>query len=373
MRKHIIKNKIIISFLLSLILGMIIIVPNMIAGKGIFSLVADFDMQQIPFNMMINNSIKEGSILWTWYNELGSNFIGTFSFYNLFSPFNIIGYLFPASWFPYLIGPIFILKYGIAGLTSYLFLKRYVKNKNYAIIGSLLYTFSGFQLTNTLFYHFHDVVAFFPLLLYTLDNLVYDNKNVWFSLSVALAAFTNWFFFIGEVVFIIMYYIIKIIAKDYKFNIKLLFTVLFEGLIGTLLAAVVLIPSFLFTISNPRISDSWNLINMFKYWDLGVYFEIVRSFIFPSEIMNPRAFLTEGNYSSVELYLPFVGVVLASSCVFKKPKNWESILMITCVIFMIVPILNSSFFAFKINYYARWFYMPILIMSLLSIKALEEN
>ena len=40
---------------------------------------------------------------------------------------------------------------------------------------------------------------------------------------------------------------------------------------------------------------------------------------------------------------------------------------------MIIPILNSTFFALTTTYYARWFYMAILIMSLASIKALEEN
>ena len=144
MIRRILKNKLLLSFILSIILGSIIVVPNIIVGHGIYSLSADLNEQQIPFNMIINESLKNGSFLWTWFNDLGSNFIGTFSFYNLFSPFNIIGYLFPSTWFPYLIGPLFILKYGIAGLTSYLFLKRYVKNKNYAVLGSLLYAFSGF-------------------------------------------------------------------------------------------------------------------------------------------------------------------------------------------------------------------------------------
>ena len=175
--KKIIKNKALLSFLLSFLLGTIITLPWIITGKGMFSLVADYNFQQIPFNININNSIKEGSIFWTWYNELGSNFIGTYSFYNLFSPFNMIGYLFPAKFFPYLAGILLILKYAVSGFTAYLFLQRYVKNKNYAVLGSLLYSFSGFQLTNVLFFHFHDVVAFFPLLLYSLDNLMYDDKK----------------------------------------------------------------------------------------------------------------------------------------------------------------------------------------------------
>lgn len=371
--KKIFENKAIITFFLSLALGTIIILPNIIAGGGMFCLVEDFNAQQIPFNIMINDSIKEGSIFWTWYNELGSNFIGTFSFYNLFSPFNIIGYLFPSDYFPYLVGPIFILKYGIAGLTSFLFLKRYVKNKNFAIIGALLYAFSGFQLTNTLFYHFHDVVALFPLLLYTLDNLIYDNKKTWFSLCVALLAFTNWFFFIGQVIFIIIYCVVKLITGSYKFDLKKFSYAFLEGLIGTGIASIVLIPTALFTISNPRIGNSWTLTGMFKYNYFSMYIEIFRSFLFPSELMYVRSAITQMNYTSVELYIPFFGSALAIAYFVKKPKEWQNILMLICVVFMIIPIFNSSFFAFKNNYYARWFYMPILIISLMSIKCLDSK
>ena len=119
--KRIINSNIFKVIIISFILASLIIVPNIIIGKGVYTLVADLNIQQIPFNIAINNSIKSGSYLWCWFNDLGSNFIATFSFYNLFSPFNIIGYLFPAEWFKYLLGPIFILIYVVASLTSYLF------------------------------------------------------------------------------------------------------------------------------------------------------------------------------------------------------------------------------------------------------------
>ena len=119
------KKDLLIAFLLSTILGCLITIPNIIVGKGIFSLIDDFNFQQIPFLMSINQSIKSGEVLWTWGNELGSNFIGSYSFYNLLSPFNIITYLFPSNIIKYLMGPLIILKYGVAGLTSYLFIRRY--------------------------------------------------------------------------------------------------------------------------------------------------------------------------------------------------------------------------------------------------------
>ena len=372
MIRRILKNKLLLSFILSIILGSIIVVPNIIVGHGIYSLSADLNEQQIPFNMIINESLKNGSFLWTWFNDLGSNFIGTFSFYNLFSPFNIIGYLFPSTWFPYLIGPLFILKYGIAGLASYLFLKRYVKNKNYAVLGSLLYAFSGFQLTNILFFHFHDVVAFFPLLLYSLDRLVYDKKRGRFALVIFLCAITNWFFFIGQGVFLFIYFIVKVICKDYKINKRIFLNILFEVIIGILMSLFVLLPSMFFVMDNPRVGSNWTIIDMLRY-HFNNYFEIVRGMILPPETMNNRAFLTNTNYRSVELYLPVVGMMLVIPYLLKNKKNSFSIIFIISIIFMFIPILNSSFFLFNSTYYARWFYMPILIMALMSIKTLEDK
>ena len=346
--------------------------PITILEKGLFFIGADFNLQQMIFGEVMNYSLKEGSYLWTWFNDLGSDFIGTFSFYNLFSPFNVFTYLFPARWYPYLCSFLTIVKFGVGGLTSYLFLKRYVKNKKLVLLGSLLYSFSGFQFTNMLF-HYYDSVVLFPLLLYALDNLVYDNRKGYFALTVSLLAFTNWFMFIGEVVFVVIYYIVKVICKSYVFDLKKFFNILLEGVLGTLLASVVLVPSLFFTISNPRISNSFTLSSSLKYSSLINYIEIFRAFFFPSEVMTPRAYLDTANYASVDLYLPFVGSVLAISYSISKKKSWISILMFTCIFFMLVPILNSSFFLFTTSYYARWFYMPTLVLALLSIKCIEEN
>ncbi len=346
--------------------------PITILEKGLFFIGSDFNLQQMIFGEVMNYSLKEGSYLWTWFNDLGSDFIGTFSFYNLFSPFNVFTYLFPARWYPYLCSFLTIVKFGVGGLTSYLFLKRYVKNKKLVLLGSLLYSFSGFQFTNMLF-HYYDSVVLFPLLLYALDNLVYDNRKGYFALTVSLLAFTNWFMFIGEVVFVVIYYIVKVICKSYVFDLKKFFNILLEGVLGTLLASVVLVPSLFFTISNPRISNSFTLSSSLKYSSLINYIEIFRAFFFPSEVMTPRAYLDTANYASVDLYLPFVGSVLAISYSISKKKSWISILMFTCIFFMLVPILNSSFFLFTTSYYARWFYMPTLVLALLSIKCIEEN
>jgi len=372
--KKIISNKTLLAFLLSFLLGSLIIVPNIIVGKGIYYLVNDFNLQQISFNMINNYSIKNGEFF-TWFNDFGSNFISTYSFYNLFSIFYIIGYLFPAKIFPYLIGPIFILKYGISGLTSYLYLKRYVKNKNYAILGSLIYTFSGFQFVNTMYYHFHDVVCFFPLLLYSFDNLVLDNKRGRFLFVVALCCLTNWFFFIEEVIFLVIYYIIKIITKEFKFNFNNFITIIIEGLLGTFITMFMLFPTFLFTLSNSRLQSVWIFSKAIKYSSIW-YMELVRAFILPTQTMSPesRAMLLSSNYSSIDMYLPLVGIVFVLSYMFNNKKKSSTIIVILSIFMMFIPIVNSVFVLFNSTFfYYRWVFMPILIMSLMTVKSMEEK
>lgn len=44
-----------------------------------------------------------------------------------------------------------------------------------------------------------------------------------------------------------------------------------------------------------------------------------------------------------------------------------------CIFMALVPILNSAFYAFNTAYYARWFYMPILMMCLSTVSLTEDS
>ena len=45
----------------------------------------------------------------------------------------------------------------------------------------------------------------------------------------------------------------------------------------------------------------------------------------------------------------------------------------TCAVFALVPILNSAFYALNSSYYARWYYMPVLVLAALTVNALEDH
>jgi len=149
------------TLLLALGISTVIFLPFIIFDGGYFIYYGDFNVQQIPFYKLAHEAVRSGDIFWSWYTDLGANFIGSYSFYLLFSPFFWLTLPFPTSWIPFFMAPLLILKTGFAAFFAYFYIKRFVRDSRYAVIGSLLYAFSGWMAFNIFFNHFHDVAVFF--------------------------------------------------------------------------------------------------------------------------------------------------------------------------------------------------------------------
>ena len=158
------------AFFMAMIMGVILFLPFVLIDGGYFIYYGDYNAQQIPFYTLCNQAIKNGSFMWSWQTDIGANFIGSYSFYTLGSPFFWLTLPFPSEAVPYLMGPLLILKFGCASLTGFIYLKRYVRTPDYAVLGGLLYAFSGFSVYNIFFNHFHEAIIVFPLLLWSLDE-----------------------------------------------------------------------------------------------------------------------------------------------------------------------------------------------------------
>ncbi|MFR0950306.1 MAG: YfhO family protein [Ruminococcus callidus] len=211
-------------YLLAFLLGfgslLVVILPIIIADGGYYIYYGDYNSQQIPFYNLANDAVRSGSFGWNWYTDLGVNFIGSYAFYLLGSPFFWLTTLLPRSWVTFAMPVLLCMKHGIASLTAYAYIRRFVRSPHAAMIGGLLYAFSGFQLFNIFFNHFQDVTAFFPLLLIAMEELVNQNRRGVFALSVALLAAINYFFFTGQVVFLVLYFIVRCFSKDFHASLK---------------------------------------------------------------------------------------------------------------------------------------------------------
>ena len=187
-------------FLTAFVIMAVSVLPRTIANGGIFTYYGDFNSQQIMFYQHAHDSVQAGNLGWDWGTDLGSSFIGSYSFYLLGSPFFWITTLFPSSFVPYLIPWLLALKHGVAALTAYAYIRRFVRSRTCSVIGALLYSYSGFQLFNIFFNHFQDVTAFFPLLLLAMEQRVNENRRGVFALTVGFMAVLNYYFFTGQAV-----------------------------------------------------------------------------------------------------------------------------------------------------------------------------
>lgn len=370
------KNLHLWTLLLAAVCAVVTVGTVVYQNGGIFTYYGDYNCQQICFYMHAHEMVKSGTLGWDWVTDLGANFIGSYSFYLLFSPFFWLTLPFPTEAVPYLMAPLFVLKFCTAAFTSYFYFARFVKDKRFALIGGLLYAFSGYCIYNIFFNHFLDVVAFFPLILIGLEQLLTEDKHGLFLLAVALNAIVNYWFFIGEVVFVILYFFLRITDQKMENRMKKFLFVALESVLGLMLSAFAVLPSVLAILSNPR-TGADNLLNG---WSLWLYYSeqripaIIASFFFPPDLPSKQNMFTGqgAQWASMAGWLPLFGMTGAIAYVRSRKKSWLTKVIIACIVFAFVPVLNSLFVLLNNSYYDRWFYMFELILVLATVKVLES-
>ncbi len=363
------------TFLTALGVAALIFIPFIILGHGYFLFYGDFNVQQVPFYKMCHEMIRSGNIGWNWETDLGVNFIGSYSFYLLGSPFFWLTIPFPNWMVPYLMGPLLILKFACAALTSYCYIRRFTKTPEAARLGGLLYAFSGFSVYNIFFNHFHEAIIFFPIMLLAMELLITENRRGVFAAAVFLCAISNYFFFFGMVVFAIIYWFVRLLSGCYSLRVSRFFVLLFEAVLGVALAAVILLPTFLALYQNSRLSEinlGWNAI---LYGKEQIYPNIIECFFFPPDLPARPVFFPGANvkWSSLGGWLPVFSMVGVFAWFQAKKGNWLRRMIAILAFMAMVPILNSAFYMFNSAYYARWFYMPILLMCLATAMAIEDR
>ena len=369
------KEKYLSTFVIALITAAALFVPYMIMGEGYFIFYGDFNVQMIPFYKEAHRAIKAGDIFWSWNTDLGANFIGSYSYYLIGSPFFWLTIPFPNWFVPYLMGPLLMLKFACAAFTSYCYIRRFTRTPQAARIGGLLYAFSGFSVYNIFFNMFHEPIIVFPLLLLALELLITENRRFVFALAVALCAVTNYFFFFGMVVFTVIYFFVRLFSGAIKVRISRFFVIAFEAVLGVALSAFLLLPSILAILGNSRISEvmlGWNAI---MYGKEQIYANILECFFFPPDIPARPVFFPGANvkWSSLGGWLPLFSMVGVFVWFSQRKNHWLKGVIGISVFMAMVPILNSAFYAFNSAYYARWFYMPILMMCLATVSLTEDS
>ena len=354
-------------FLLCFLVAAALFLPHCIAdavwGGGYFHYAGDFNDQQINFYQYANSFVKQGGTF-SWATDLGSGFVNAYSFYLLGSPFFWLTLWVPSRLMPWMMVPLLCLKMALAGGGGYLWARRWVRSEDWSMVAGCLYAFSGFTVYNIFFNHFLDVVALFPYMLASLDDAVLDGKRGRFPFWVALNLVNNYFFFAGQAVFLILYFLCMLAGRAYKIGPRRFAVLAGETLLGCAMGCVLLIPAGLSLIQNPRTIDPYNGYGYLLYGNSQQYGAILYSAFLMPDAPYFRDMFQEGilKHTSMTAYLPLVGIAGGIAFCRGRRSHPFTYIMKACILCAFVPVLNSAFYALNSSYYARWYYMPVLVL-----------
>lgn len=359
-------------FLVALLISFCTILPILIQSGWNLYMVGDYMTQQIPFIKESRRMFLSGTPFWSWNTFLGANYLGSYSFYVYGSPFFWPLVILPERFLGTGLAAMFVLKHGVAAWTAFLYLKKHVRSELYAAAGSFMYAFSFFSMDSKFYYHFLDVIALFPLVLYFTDEVLDNGKTYLLFLVSLVNALVNYYFYIGTSIFFLIYLIVRVCSSE-KYKFKDGFRCLMFYGLGGLASAVILLPSALTLLETDKATSSHKNMLLAGVYAIPHIFKIIKGLILPSEgILSSAVGFNYAQYCSTTAFLPLFGAFFWITELKGKSKTWSTRLMKICLLITVIPFGNGVFNLFSNMRYTRWWYCLVLILVLVSINVIEN-
>ena len=235
-----------LAFLAPLEMTLIVFAGNVIYPFGSDCiLTSDLREQYMPFFQEFVRKLKAGEgLAYSWNIGMGTNFQALYGNY-LASPLNWFVLLFPTEHIVEFITYLIVFKTGLAGLSSYAFLKNRSTGNGAdpgfsALLFSCFYAMSGFMAA----YYFNimwlDGVILAPLILWGLDRLIQDGRIGLYVIALAACILSNFYISIMICLFLVLYFIMQFLTGTRSIKSILLFSI--ASLMAGGMAAILLVP-----------------------------------------------------------------------------------------------------------------------------------
>lgn len=362
------------AFMLGALMALIALAPAIFPYGGQFVTRGDFIEQQLPFILETRRILRSGLNSFSFNTFLGAPAVGSYAFYTLGSPFIWPLALLPETLIPFGISLMAILKHAVCALCAFFYFRQMTRDAQLALLGSALYAFSSFTIVNTQFYHFTEVIAFFPLILYGIELAMSDSPRPGrLALFCGLNTLTNYYFMLGSALLCALYFIFRFFSSDWKHARSLrrvVFTV-FECGVGCALAGVILLPALWFMLSITRTGASEVSLLSMRYAP-AVLLERLRALLMPIESNVVHAFYGDApSWCSTAAYLPVFGLTGVFVFFAGKTQRWLKGLLAALLVISCVPALCGAFVLFTNTSYTRWWYGLALLLTLATLYALR--
>lgn len=253
-----------------------------------------FNLYYREWTQLLKGFVASGELpFYSWYKFLGSDFYSSSAIYtvgDIFYPLlylvfnNVENALFAES----------ILMVIISAFTMKLHLdQRRSIDKTIIILFSVLYSISGLATLYLGNYMFHRFYAFMPLLFTGVDQWIKNKRYLLFCFSTFFLLIQNYYLMFPVTAFLPVYFTFSYLDFNKRFVLKDFFVMagklILSYILGLMMGAVLLIPSFMNLIGNQRIGAEVESL----FWEPRVWVGYVFSYIsgpFPTYSDTPNLF-----------------------------------------------------------------------------------
>lgn len=363
------------AFFLGALLALVALAPAILPYGGRYVTRGDYIEQQLPFILETRRLLRGGLNAYSFSTFLGAPGVGSYSFYTLGSPFVWPLALLPVRLIPYGISVMAVLKHAAACLTSFLFFRRVLRDERLALTGGVLYAFSSFTVVNTQFYHFTEVIAFFPLILLGLEIAMSDAPRPGLlALFCGLNALVNFYFMFSSALLAALYFAFRFFSEDWKpaRHMRRVALVVFECGVGCALSGVLLLPSLMHMLTITR-TGAGGAPLLTRTYAPAVLMERLRAMLMPIESNVLHAYYGDApSWTSTACSLPVFGLTGAAVFFSQKKQRWLKALLAALLLASAVPALCGAFSLFTNVAYTRWWYGLALLLALATLLALRN-
>ena len=349
--------------------------------------------------------IPMGYHIWDYYHEwiktghftlfdqtiyLGVNSIGSNTYYGLFSPFNIIIVIFPRVMVRHTLAISSIIKLACAGLFFSIYMNRAFKVKDaVARICGIAYAFAGWGAFYLWYNNYQDILVFFPLVLLGIEKVLQEYKPWLLSIGVFFLSICNYVLMVPYIICGFLYAMFRFFQMIRTKTVKDNLITLGYGFLGfaggLLLAALVMGPALMATLSSPKLESysyfgelktlllsgkfgdffkmlfSWNKVQD-QHGHIvpsRVYYPIIEFFVPASTCRTlPSLRMQDWDFDDMAVslwcYVPFIMFLVPSLIQSGKEKKWSHyIAFVLLVVSLFTPFMYYMTMAFT-NGYARW-------------------
>lgn len=353
---------------LILIIATVGMLPELISFGGYY-ICGDITTQILPFVYETKRMIASGLPFWSWNTYFGDNFMASYAYYTVFNPFTWINCLFPYKYLGVGFTLVLYLKFLVCGYVAQLYLKKIGFGEKLSLIGSLLYTFSSWAITNLCFYMFMEPMILFPFLLLFVERFLAKERHAYSGLAMAVfvVVAVNYYFAAVNLITATIYFFCRMLFLYNDGRERLWFTIKAAGCVwlGIICASVVVIPLLMQLKGSPH--ESFTLDTS----DVPKYFDRIMWLLYPKAHEGKFCYiLMDSRWNSNSASIAVFGLLPALLLFTKKGYGWIKWLIAVFILAYLTP-LNGLFSLFTNMYYTRWAYaltLAIIVGTLYYLK-----